>query len=199
MPVLFLGALLGPLLLSPLWSQHVFHETYRLERAQIAVDNAGIVLGSADRQLFNRLVAANRMVRVLEAAHHPLHLCARVPQSAAACLDKDLALELELRSLQSSITEAARVAWVASLQRALSRIRLEGSRPLPPRRPSFPVREVLCPVCQMKAGWEVAQPAVHSTLGAHASLPTGVGVRLVGRSLATGNWNYRLLPMGEEP
>ena len=64
-----------PFALSPLWTHQLFQSAFEWEREQIAVDNAGIKLGQLDRDLFNWLVKANRMLRAMELVHHPLHPC----------------------------------------------------------------------------------------------------------------------------
>src|SRR5688500_15327370 len=92
-----------PLLFSPLLTYRIYDKALSWERTQIAVDNAAIVIGKKDKELFNYLIASNRILHALEMAHHPLHFCARVPLTTAFCISEDLVLEAQITAMHHSV------------------------------------------------------------------------------------------------
>lgn len=158
MLIFFLVAM-TPLLLAPAWTYRVFSEAERFERRQIAVDNAAIELGRGDRAALRTLEEGQRRIRVLERAHHLVHFCARVPETAPACAAEDRALEAGIRVYSLALRVRAQAAWVASLARARKALTGIGNRAgVLGRAVVLPLRPRRCSVCGGDAGWELAEP-----------------------------------------
>ena len=148
--------------------------------------------------MFNYLVAANAVVRAMEAIHHPIHVCARVPVTAAQCAPEDQALELEIQSFHVLTYETATMMWAKSFTSALAHLHAEGVVLRNWRRLSLNLKGSRCPICGMEPFWEVDIPAdglAGSYLRAMSSVPIDVTIRLRGKTLLSSErWNYFLEP-----
>lgn len=187
-------AILIPLSLAPAMTWKIFCDVARQERSQIAVDNAAIVLGRADRDLFMDLSASNRILKQLDRIHHPLHVCARAASPGAMCVGHDLAIEREIMLMHQTIGKTAEARWRSNLRVALMELEKLKIPLVSVSRKTFPVHPKRCPVCGLNSAWEInveQRPFVtHFSAGSPACLAV---VRLEGICLTDNSrWNYRL-------
>lgn len=162
-----LAILAVPLFWSPLATHRLFAEVLAWQRTQIAVDNAAIRLGRLDREWTEFMERGRRRLEHLEKLHHPLHLCARVPQTMAACRSQDEAIERLLTATARWWEAEAARRWGVAPGRALEEgrrlgipLRLAGRPPLPP------VRRTPCPLCRLKVRWKWQRRPWRTSVGA---------------------------------
>ncbi|MBY0371542.1 hypothetical protein K2X33_12710 [bacterium] len=154
MSLCFFSLMAGPLLLSLGWMQLRFTELYNWERSLIALDNAAVVLGRAERSVLGDLAKANRELQHRDLAHHPWHACARVPATAAKCLPVDRTAEQALSAVWHRHWAQAVARWrqaegEARLQTVGAPGKVDWSRSALP-----PVRPRRCSQCGAWTGWE---------------------------------------------
>jgi hypothetical protein len=198
MPILFLTLLLV-VILAPLLTQAQFRLVWRAERRQIAVDNAGVVLGRHDREDFRSLERATQRISLAEGIHHPIHVCAHSPTPAApACQGQDRFWETTLRVMYQTAFQKARFHWALGEVRASQQAaRLKEKLGVAGRPLELPVEERVCPVCHLRIGWTKRGQALRYELNARTSERPGASVRveLEGNSRFTGErWDYSLSP-----
>jgi len=184
---------------APLWAMQLWSIVWEEEQAQIAVDNAAIVLGRGDRALLNELVGVNRKLRALEVEHHVAHHCAQIPSPAkAGCEATDRALELTLRALRLAAYERAQLAWRESEFKAFAEAkRLKNRISIDERSIRPPLRSIRCAECQLDIFWELEEPKRRGfLLRTHGPSPQFSRVVWEGTDLRSGKkWNYRLAPV----
>lgn len=176
---------------APVRTAYLYDAAWKRQDAQIAVDNAAIVGGRADRALFRWVASANRLLDGLEAAHHAAHACARVPgPQAVACRTTDLSLEATIRSIHASVGRSAGVTWRANRLAALASA-AKRHVPVFVRRPSsVPLRPRRCAVCGLDRAWDPTSP--RPLVGVFfARVPANDPVRARLVSTASG-WDYEL-------
>lgn len=192
MSISFVSFLLILFLAVPLWNFEIYRKAWLWEANQIAADNAAIRWGKSDRQVLRYLEASNRLIRALELVHHPLHLCARVPVTAAECAPEDEAAEFELRALHRAAGEAARALWtrgtlsgLAAIPRDRVAIRSYSRSEVPP------IGEKRCRLCGGAYYWEV--DSHHAGMESAVFLNTVPAVAARSRLVEDdGGWNYLL-------
>lgn len=187
--------ILSVILAAPWESRRIFYEAFRAERRQIAVDNAAIVIGRRDRELFRFLSASNRLLRGMEVAHHALHACARTPQGAAVCMDKDVAIELQIELVLRTTYETASVWWKSAAIAAESSARRLDEEVSLIRPASPPLRKYVCPICGRAVQWEVesGNRAIQTIVRDRFDGRFAARVRPYGISLRDGaTWDYLL-------
>ena len=154
MPLSLLAVMAVPLL-SSLGILHArFAELEKRQRGLIALDNAAIVFGQAEREALNVLARAARRLRQLDLAHHPLHVCARVPATRLACEAPDRVQEALMQGVYTQARAHAVWVWQAATARVLAQIGKSGVRVRWSRRALPGVRETRCGVCGRVNGWE---------------------------------------------
>jgi len=193
MPVSLLIGLLVPTLGALAYSAAVYRDLHRIEGAQIAVDNAAIALGRADRALARRVERANALLSKWELSHHPAHVCARVPSEAQPeCKAIDLAIETRMRVLVAAVSADLAASWRAHLARARVELGRGGFAGLVVGRPeAAPFTTRICPVCREIVRWSA--PPGHQTLGTLSLAVSGTRRTAVvlGRERVS-SWSYRL-------
>jgi hypothetical protein len=200
MPILLVA--IGTCFLASVWlTQSLFRVTWRVERQQIAVDNAAIVFGQSDASTFHRLVDANRTLERLELAHHPIHACAMTPQPVEpACVEIDETIEEEIAGYREVVWGRARFEWNGTPEKARREARRLDAMALTDRPESIPVTSVRCSLCGREMQWELDTSAPITYAVWAQSLETHrreTRVELLGRNLKAGeSWQYRL---GAEP
>lgn len=204
MSIPLLMGLLLPLLAAPLATHRVFTAAFDRQKAQIASDNAAIVLAQGETRALDGLSAANRVAAAWEKVHHPLHACARIPWTRARCEPLDLAVERRLAALHAAALVAARSAWRAAMVAARAeagRLGVPLARVAAPEAP--PIRAERCAVCGQVPYWEIERGAVPLRA---IVVPAGPGagtiatrVQLRGESVCDEkSWRY-LFELEDEP
>lgn len=165
------------------------------EQRAVAIDNAAIVLGKADRLLFRKLQTLNAAVRAADLFHHPVHF-SPWPWTKAG----DPAIEAKLIALRQANYVAVSVLWTANKVAALTSPSLNDETrghvvKIRGRNEKPPIHQSRCPVCGLAIYWEVDGEATRTfTLDVPSdfSVP-GVRLRIVGDSvLSLSDWDYEL-------
>ena len=185
-------ALLLPLLGAPLLTARAYRAAEDWQRGQIALDNGAITVGRADRETLKAVEAANQLLRALELVHHGLHACARVPQTAAVCRPKDLAMEAKIVATHTLAGQAAQVSWSAALPRALAEMGRLKVMPKNIRRGArAPIESHRCPLCRLSNRWDVLDgDRLVTAFALSKPRPLFSGVRAVREGKS---WQYELL------
>lgn len=182
-----------PLLIGPFWTHRAFSEAETMERWQVALDNAAIVSGRAERELLSRLSKGGRELRRLELLHHPWHACALVPATQAKCIPVDQALEARIREVHAREWWLALGRWIAAAARARGEMARFGEKLCRSSRPGrLPVIPVLCPTCGMASGFAVAEGEVRYRYESCHDGVSSVEVSVKGGALVGERWEYRL-------
>ena len=180
-----IGALvLLPVLLAPWYTHRLYDRLHELEKAQIAVDNAAITLGRRERQMFRLLETAEKELRRMELAHHPLHVCG---QKDGRCRTADLALEAKMVAAHRAATVAAQALWTEAALEARARLAALDVVAQMPRPGRAPFRERRCLLCLLPVGWTLRPTETRVT--ASGLVDARVVVRVRRRE---GSWDYRL-------
>jgi hypothetical protein len=194
MQISFLFAIILPLFFAPLWNHGLYRTAYLREKTQIALDNAGILLGRSARVALNALRKAEGVISKLELAHHPAHACARSPLSNAACRATDISLEAIIATTHLAADQLSKSQWVKGEAEARYELRRLGTSLKEwHRATSLPAEKVICPVCALPVRWIVFPDAKKFALrsdGKDDLVLSGI-VEKGGDNLA-GSWNYKL-------
>jgi len=186
--------MLSFLVIAPWQSRGIFCDIFRVERKQIAVDNAAITLGRRDREIFRFLSASNRILRRIEVVHHALHFCARTPTGLAKCLAKDILVERQMEAFLQGIYGTASAMWLAARLDAISTAAELYETVVISRPITLPVKALRCPICQRPNRWEWRlDDSITAEVRDVGGDVTPVRIRMSGASIASGDgWNYVL-------
>jgi len=189
---MFVALLMGvaPILLMPMAMHHAYLLAHDWQLTQIRVDNAAILLAKNDRDLLNFISESNRVLRVLEAIHHPVHRCARIPNPLkGSCAAKDQILEARIRRYLEAVVSKVRVSWTANglrVQKGLMGIRgTKVHRSIP-----APIQMKRCSVCGLENHVAIQVQNCHTGLRVVDPRPLSLKTELIREGNA--DWNYRL-------
>ncbi len=182
-----------PILLAPVWMVRITLEAKQLETRQVKLDNALILLGRQDRELFNYAVKINQFLKGLHQNHHRYHHCARIPASAAQCIPWDQFFENAIRMTSFQAERFMKMEWKRngiSLEVKTHQISPQSEN----RRSAFPFYVSSCPLCHFPEQFKLVPSA--NRWGSSSQIQSNPKVEgsisLIGRDLQHANWNYQL-------
>jgi hypothetical protein len=147
-------AVITPFVLAPLWTHELFKGSFERQKAIIALDNAAILIGREDRDLFNFLKNTNSIVEGLEKIHHPIHLALRMGALDPKLKLQDIGLETLIREMHSEAEVISNVRWSKSPMVASSEFRrMQVAGQIIQRANKVPVVEVKCSLCHLFVKW----------------------------------------------
>ena len=148
-------AVIIPFVLAPLWTHELFKGSFERQKAIIALDNAAILIGREDRDLFEFLKNTNSIVEGLEKIHHPIHLALRMGALDPKLKLQDIGLETLIRELHSEAEVVSKVRLSKSPLVAFSEFRrMQVAGQIIQRAKKVPVFEVKCSLCHLWVKWE---------------------------------------------
>jgi hypothetical protein len=147
-------AVITPFVLAPLWTHELFKGSFERQKAIIALDNAAILIGREDRDLFNFLKNTNSIVEGIEKIHHPIHLALRMGALDPKLKLQDIGLETLIREMHSEAEVISNVRWSKSPMVAFSEFRrMQVAGQIIQRANKVPVVEVKCSLCHLFVKW----------------------------------------------
>lgn len=187
----YLIALL-PVLTAPLLTYRIAQGAYEWQRRQIAIDNAAILLGTADREIARALQSGNAAQQAIEVAHHEAHACAHSPAANPGCLAADEALELKISLSHREMQLRASSSWGVNGLRAAAYLSSHRVTNRIDRAASVPIDSVTCPICGLEVYWE-KKDAFRTVFLSDGQPKLGANVTVDGSTLVFGGeWNYQL-------
>ena len=184
MPISVLALTFLPLFLAPLLTHEMFTRLEARQRQRIALDNAAIALGRAEREIWQNLVREEVSLRRQEILHHSVHEKAFSSPHAFAL---DQSLETALRAKYQLASWRARVAWAAALGKAHAELERLGVPARIDRDPQFPFVEQRCLRCGLAVAW---RPVGRLDVFVRGLEPPRLAAHL--RLFRDGQPNYRL-------
>lgn len=152
---IFISVLI-PFFLAPFWTHELFKDSFEGQKSIIALDNAAILIGKGDRDLFNFIKKTNSFVTGIEKIHHPVHLAIRMGAIEPKLKAQDLGLETLIREIHSNTAAISNIRWSKSSFTALSEFqRLGISGNILERATRVPIVGLECSVCHLFSKWEV--------------------------------------------
>lgn len=143
-----------PLFISPVFILLIFQTVFQIEKNQIALDNAAIMMGRQDRDLFRIIENTNKLLKKIEKKHHYLHACALIspdPRVRVICQTQDRAIELEMSLLIEKTRFQSQYLWFLSRSKGIAEanklnVHIDSIK----RETSAPIRFEECPFCHKK-------------------------------------------------
>lgn len=182
--------LLPVLLMGPVLARQVADRAMASQRAQIAVDNAAIVVGRQDRDNLNRLGRASAELHKLHLSYHSALACASTVILTSECGPTAGALRATILALHQFHSGLALAQWNASAVSGQLEVGKERSSLDSFRRAAEPFPTHYCDECGLPAGWDLNPAKLETYLQAHYVSKIDVGVRPV--KVAERSWNYEL-------
>lgn len=195
MSISILYPLITVMVLAPLWSHQIFRESFERQKMKIAIDNAAILIGRGDRQIFNFVENSNKAIKALEAIHHPIHLAVRSGMASPQLASQDLVLELSLKELHLTTRKLAETKWISSTMLVGSELgRLGGYLKGIQRSKTCPLNGRRCPICNLELYWKVDALRTNSFLNVQMGEQTSFLWTKIIRKLSSrgAEWNYYL-------
>ena len=180
----------------PLLMQGGYVGLYQYERKLIAIDNANILIGRRERELFNWLTRANQRLKAADLAHDPIHACAHSPAYLFCGGEMDEPMEEALKAASSIIEQVAKARWLLIELEARKELQKWGVMSAHLERiRSIPVDKERCKFCWLNIFFKVE--ASQKPIRSHIKVMHGFEMlesheELQGESLDDASWDYRL-------
>lgn len=195
MSVSFFFSLIMILVAAPYMTHQMFSESYSHQTTQIALDNAAIKLGQKDRSTLNFIESSNRLIKLIERFHDPVHLAVNSGAGTSYLVAQDQIFESSIKEIHSGALEVASLRWLESFLSANGELhRLKRSLLQKKRANKVPLMSKRCPVCGREVLWEINTAKTESMLRVlDESWTPGLRINLIPiKRQGQTNWNYQL-------
>lgn len=186
----FIVSSLIPIILSPIWINHLYELEYEDQRRKIHLDNSAIRLGRADRALFDKIEKANKSLKMLHQIYHKASAGCMLTGAGTSCLFLTQRLKEGITSFVERLYQYAGLVWISNE----SRIPFENSKEQIKirviERETNPFKKTKCHACFIAFQVQIKKASVNTSLGDvnHPLIQNRVELKKINKL----KWNYLL-------